>query len=181
MNEEVIEPAAVEVEPVAVEVIEDVPPVAVEVSETDPVAVAAPEPEPEPEPEPAPVVIEPVVEVAVDAVEPKPEPKPTPAPKKPRNPVVVVSGGEVDTVYITKCVYKNKFERKSLTVHHLQRRLVELGYKEAGSDADGYYGDLTKSAVHKYQVDNGIAASGLMDVDTFINIFNGDPNVDPVL
>ena len=179
MNEEVIEPAAVEVEPVAVEVVEDVP-VAVEVSEPEPIAVAAPEPEPEPEP--APVVIEPA-EVAVPAVEPEPmpEPKPAPAPKKSRNPVVVVSGGEVDTVYLAKCVYKNKFERKSLTVHHLQRRLVELGYKEAGSDIDGYYGDLTKSAVYKYQEANGIPASGLMDVDTFVNIFNGDPNVDPVL
>lgn len=169
MNEEVIEPAAVEVE-----VVEDVLPVAVEVPEPEPVAVA--------EPEPAPVVIEPVVEVAVPTVEPEPRPEPKPTvSKKSRNPVVVVSGGEVDAVHLAKCVYKNKFERKSLTVHHLQRRLVELGYKEAGSDADGYYGDLTKSAVHKYQEANGIPATGLMDVDTFINIFNGDPNVDPIL
>lgn len=165
MSEEIIEPVAAEVE------------AALEAPVEIPVAVVIPEPEPEP----VAVVIPEPIEVAVDAVEPKPEPKPQPAPKKSRNPVVVVSGGDVDQVYLEKCVYKNKFERKSLTVHHLQRRLVELGFKEAGSDVDGYYGDLTKAAVMKYQEANGIPASGLMDVDTFINIFNGDPNVDAVV
>ena len=169
MSEEIIEPVAVEP--------------TVEAPVEIPVEVVVPEPTPEPEPV-AVAVEEPIVEevvTAVHAVEVEPEPKPQPAPKKPRNPAVVVSGGSVDQVYLTKCVYKNKFERKSLTVHHLQRRLVELGFKEAGSDADGYYGDLTKSAVMKYQAANGIPSSGLMDVDTFINIFNGDPNVDAIV
>lgn len=173
MSEEIIEPAAdmaaAEVQPVVMDAVELQP-------------EPQPEPMPIPEPEPAPTVIEePIIVDAVPAVEPKPEPKPVPSPKKSRNPVVVVSGDAVDTVYLAKCVYKNKFERKSLTVHHLQRRLVELGYREAGSDRDGYYGDLTKAAVLKYQEANGIAATGIMDVDTFVNIFNGDPNVDAII
>ena len=158
MSEEIIEPVAVEP--------------TIEAPVEIPVAVVIPEPTPEPVIEPEPV--------AVDAVEVKPEPEPQLAPKKSRNPAVVVSGGDVDQVYLTKCVYKNKFERKSLTVHHLQRRLVELGFVDAGADADGYYDDLTKISVSKFQESKGLPVTGLMDVDTFVNIFNGDPNVDPV-
>jgi hypothetical protein len=124
-------------------------------------------------------------------------PTPTPRPTAPRTSVVpipvtveeiysslpepagpaVVGLGEVDDVSLSSCVYKNVYARKSLTVHHLQRRLVELGYTEANRDKDGYYGDLTRFAIAKFQSSNGIEGDGLIDAVTFALIFKGDPNV----
>ena len=73
------------------------------------------------------------------------------------------------------------YARKSLTVHHLQRRLAELGYGDAAADRDGWYGDLTKAAVESFQGDNKLEATGIIDADTFKRIFAGDPNVLVVL
>jgi hypothetical protein len=89
----------------------------------------------------------------------------------------VVGLGEVDDVSLSSCVYKNLYARKSLTVHHLQRRLAELGYTDANRDKDGYYGDPTRFAVAKFQAANDIKGDGMVDADTFSLIFKGDPNV----
>lgn len=89
-----------------------------------------------------------------------------------------VGGGDVDTVYLSKCVFKNSAARKSLSVHHVQRRLSELGYRDAYTDKDGWYGDLTKAAVLAYQRDCGIAGDGIIDADTLNSLFEDDPNVD---
>jgi peptidoglycan hydrolase-like protein with peptidoglycan-binding domain len=89
----------------------------------------------------------------------------------------VVGLGEVDDIYLSSCVYKNLYSKKSLTVHHMQRRLAELGYVEAARDRDGYYGDLTKYAIAKFQAANGIDGDGSIDSETFQLIFKGDPNV----
>lgn len=137
------------------------PAVAVEVSQPEPVAVSVVE-----EPAPAPVVEE-------------PKPEPTPAPKK--NPNNVASGKPADDVILANCIYKNKFARKSLTVHHLQRRLNELGYKDAYSDKDGWFGDLTRMSIEKFQQDKGLKVTGDVDADTFTKIFEGDPHVNIVL
>jgi hypothetical protein len=131
---------------------------------------------------------DPVTEVEAIEPEPTPEPEPEPAPKaKARERVEdtvathVVGTGDQDEVYLDKCVYKNMYARKSLTVHHLQRRLAELGYGEASSDKDGWYGDLTMESVKAYQGDNSLEATGVMDADTFKRIFKGDPNVKVVV
>ena len=89
----------------------------------------------------------------------------------------VVSGADKDEVYLKQCVFKNPYARKSLTIHHLQRRLAELGYDDAAADRDGWYGDLTKAAVEAYQKDNKLDGSGTMNAKTFEAIFAGDPNV----
>lgn len=126
--------------------------------------------------------VEPIVEVEV-----VPEPivvvEPTPEPVKPAKVVRghSVSGKGTDDVFLKNCVYMNKAARKSLTVHHLQRRLNELGYAEAYSDKDGWYGDLTKVAVEKYQKDNKLAVTGLVDEKTFTSIFAGDSLVTPII
>lgn len=134
----------------------------------------------------SPVVIseDPVVEVEAIEPEPTPEPAPVPAPKAKAKERVedteathVVGLGDKDEVVLAQCVYKNMYSRKSLTVHHLQRRLAELGYGDASADLDGWYGDLTKDSVRQYQGDNNLEATGVMDADTFKRIFNGDPNV----
>jgi hypothetical protein len=128
----------------------------VEVEEPKPVAVEEPEPEPVPEVKPIPVVTK-------------------PAEKH------VVGTGDTDDVYLAKCVYKNIYERKSLTIHHLQRRLEELGYKDVVGDKDGWLGELTMMSVEKFQKDKGLAATGKVDADTFSKIFEGDTNVNVVL
>lgn len=127
--------------------------------------------------------------VVVEEPTPEPEPEPAPAPKAKPVPVVVeeaaathvVGSGDKDEVYLKQCVYKNMYARKSLTVHHLQRRLAELGYGDAAADRDGWYGDLTKAAVESFQGDNKLEATGIIDADTFKCIFAGDPNVLVVL
>jgi len=137
---------------------------------------AAPAPEPVEVEEPKPVVVE----------EPKPKPEPVPE-VKPVQVVAkpaakhVVGKGDADDVYLAKCVYKNIYERKSLTIHHLQRRLEELGYKDVIGDKDGWLGDLTKIAIEKFQKDKGLDATGNVDADTFRKIFEGDSNVNVVI
>lgn len=89
----------------------------------------------------------------------------------------VVSANATDDVYLNRCVYKNKYARKSLTVHHVQRRLAEFGYRDAGSDKDGWYGDLTMAAISAFQKDRSLAGDGCMNSETFVALFAGDPNV----
>jgi len=137
---------------------------------------AAPAPEPVEVEEPKPVAVE------------EPEPEPVVVPEVEPIPVVakpaekhVVGTGDTDDVYLAKCVYKNIYERKSLTIHHLQRRLEELGYKDVIGDRDGWLGELTMISVEKFQQDKGLAATGKVDADTFMKIFEGDTNVNVVL
>jgi len=85
--------------------------------------------------------------------------------------------GDQDDVYLENCIIKNKYNRKSLTIHHLQRRLVELGYPMAAQDRDGYYSDGTMGAVACWQTDNDLEATGVVDAQTFQGIFNNDPIV----
>jgi peptidoglycan hydrolase-like protein with peptidoglycan-binding domain len=123
---------------------------------------------------PAVVAEEPVAAVAEPAIveEPKPKPRTT-------NAVAthVVSGKDKDDVFLKQAVFKNPRARKSLTIHHLQRRLAELGYADAAADRDGWYGDLTKLAVEAWQKDNKVEPTGLMNAKTLEGIFAGDPNV----
>jgi peptidoglycan hydrolase-like protein with peptidoglycan-binding domain len=132
-----------------------------------------------PTPEPAPVAVPEPAPVAVE--KPAEEPKPVPA----ANPAVparhVVTAAKADPVHLSACVYLNKYNKKSLTVHHLQRRLVELGYNDAVGDKDGWYGELTHKSVADYQKANRLEATGLMDAKTFAAIFNGDSNVEVVI
>jgi hypothetical protein len=99
------------------------------------------------------------------------------------NPVAehVVSGGDHDEVHLASCVFKNKYARKSLTVHHLQRRLTELGYGEASVDSDGYFGDYTLQAIEAFRKDKNIKGTDPIDAATFEAIFIGDPNVKVVI
>ena len=110
------------------------------------------------------------VETPAVAVEPAATVTTAPAPSA----HVVTPGASTDTVYLSRCVYKNMHARKSLTVHHLQRRLAELGFRDAYSDKDGWYGDLTMKAVKEYQESKGMNPTGLADADTFAAVFAGD-------
>ena len=163
MSEDNIQP--VEVAATPVEELMPAPEI-IEAPQPEPEVIVVPEPEPEPEPV---IVPEPAVAVVVE------EPKPIKPKASSRS--AVVSGGEKDDVFLANCVYKNVYSRKSLTVHHLQRRLAELGYAEASADKDGWLGDLTKAAIIKFQKDKGLNATGQVDADTFTKVFEGDSNV----
>lgn len=151
------ETPAVEETPVVVE--------AAVVVEEQPVA-----PAPEPTPEPAP--------------QPQPEPAPAPAPRKravKSGVGIVVSGTGSDDVRLDMCIYKNPATRKSLSVHHLQRRLVECGFNEAGTDKDGWYADATKRAVEQYQAANNRAVTGAVDADMLTALFADEPFINVIV
>jgi peptidoglycan hydrolase-like protein with peptidoglycan-binding domain len=120
-------------------------------------------------------VTEEVVEVEV-----VPAPAPVPAPTQP-SPSAVVGTGDRDDVLLSRCEFKSKATRKSLSVHHLQRRLAELGFPDAGTDKDGWYGDLTRLAVSQFQTARNLDGDGLMNAATLAAIFDGDHNVNVVV
>lgn len=136
----------------------------------------------------APASVEVAEEVSTPAVKPEPQPvvaeapvetpKPKPAVKPARH---VITDADKDPVLLSSCVYLNKFNKKSLTVHHLQRRLVELGFNDAVGDKDGWYGELTHKAVAEFQKANRLEVTGITDAKTFAAIFDGDSNVEVVL
>lgn len=93
----------------------------------------------------------------------------------------VVSGEATDKVFLSKCVYKNLARKRSLTVHHLQRRLNEWGFTDAYLDKDGFYGDLTLKSVTEFQKSKGLEATGMVDAETLSAVFEGDTNVTVIL
>lgn len=100
--------------------------------------------------------------------------KELPAPAGP----AVVGNGEKDVVKASSIIYKNEVARKSLSVHHLQRRLGELGYSDATRDKDGYFGPLTRRALVMFQQANNLDPNGVASVITLEKLFTGDPNVE---
>lgn len=101
---------------------------------------------------------------------------------KPREPYAVVGNGATDEVLHSRAVPLERAKtRKSLTIHHLQRRLTELGYPEAGADLDGRWGLLTGRAVTAWQKDSGHEPTGELTGVQFLEIFADDINVTAVV
>lgn len=114
------------------------------------------------------------------ADKPTPKAKPKAAAPKPRKALkdAVVGTGDTDPVIYARVAAETRGRtRKSLTVHHLQRRLAWLGYAEAASDLDGQYGALTARSVAAWQADNGHDSTGDLTFEQFAEVFEGDPNV----
>lgn len=134
------------------------------------------------EAEEVPAEVEEVEEVA-EVVETEPvstpkKSKPEPVTSSvPPTTYAVVGGKKKDDVHLSRAIYKNLRQRRSLTVHHIQRRLVEWGFKEAHIDQDGFYGDRTKKSVAQFQESLGLEATGLMNAETMTRLFEGDTNV----
>lgn len=110
------------------------------------------------------------------------EPVTAPEPKKsvssaPKSEYAVVGNGDRDEVALSKVVYKNLVSKKSLSVHHIQRRLNERGYTDAFLDKDGFYGDKTKDAMAKFQKDNGLSGDGFATLESLKSLFENDDNV----
>jgi hypothetical protein len=153
LNTEHIEPDAIDEAPASI---------------VEPEAIVEPTPAPAPEPE-----------VIPEAV---PEPVHVEEPKAHKSKATQsVSGNGVDEVLLANCIYKNVYARKSLSVHHLQRRLIELGFKDADADKDGWLGDETVAAIKNFQASKGLDVTGSVDATTLTKIFEGDHNVQVVL
>lgn len=114
-----------------------------------------------------------------DTVEPEVV-KPKDKPKEKAAPVAeeVVS---TDPVYLSRCIYMNRYERNSLSVRHVQRRLTDLGYRDADADPKGWYKENTRAAVEKFQADSDLNATGLIDAVTLEALFEGDKAVTVVI
>ena len=90
----------------------------------------------------------------------------------------VVGAGETDTVAYSKAkVPGPKDNRKSLTVLHIQRRLMAEGFAEAASAPGGAYDILTQRSVAQWQEREGYDVTGVLTRDQFDELFEGDPNV----
>jgi len=87
----------------------------------------------------------------------------------------VVGLGITDTIFVSQMIYKNQNSRRSLSVHHLQRRLEELGLKI--EDRDGWLGDSTKKAIFDFQRANGLTETGNPELEHMELLFQNDPNV----
>lgn len=120
---------------------------------------------------------EPEAQQAEPAADPQPQPQSDTTPHAATPVYQAAVTGDKDDVYLSNCIVKNPANRKSLTIHHLQRRLWELGFTSAADDKDGYYGDLTIDSVMAFQEANGLEGTGIVDQETFLAIFENDPIV----
>lgn len=90
----------------------------------------------------------------------------------------VVGAGETDPVMYSKAKVPGRTEgRKSLTVLHIQRRLMDEGFAEAASAPGGQYEALTTRAVQAYQESIKAEPTGVLTRNQFAELFEGDPNV----
>lgn len=96
--------------------------------------------------------------------------KPT-APKSPR---AAVSRTGVDDVKVSV----GRDSGKSLSVHHIQRRLAERGYGEVYRDRDGFYQEHTQTALEAFAGDMGMDVANRREV--LEALFENDSNVNLV-
>lgn len=119
-------------------------------------------------------VIEETPEEVVEVVE---DVKPAKSKTLPKSAPHIVGNAPKDKVIVSRIVFKNIYAKKSLSVHHIQRRLNEVGYSEAFLDKDGWYGDRTKAALAEFQKDNGLSGDGDVTLETMYALFENDDNV----
>lgn len=90
---------------------------------------------------------------------PSPTPKPTPTPRPTRDPSATEA----------PIGLRSRDEAGETKVRRLQERLVELGYLT--DEPDGVFGSLTLKALKRFQADNGLSTTGMLDVATSELIF----------
>lgn len=107
----------------------------------------------------------------VEETEPRPEPVKEQAPK---SPYAVVGGGKRDTVLATV----DAGSGKSLSVHHIQRRLAERGHSSVFRDRDGFWREGTTDALNDYVEAQKLDGSDRLAV--LKSLFENDDNVEVV-
>lgn len=129
---------------------------------------------------------------AMDEAAPVPTPGPDAEEHKTRKPRAKAEGnpaspkgqavGKFHTDDVSVAILSNAspIRKKSLSVHHLQRRLAELGSNEAmATGGKGEYDELTAYAVADWQNSHGYPA-GALDATQVKAIFDNDSNVNVV-
>jgi len=102
-------------------------------------------------------------DVVLRFVDSTPEPTPEPAPEP---------AGETCTVTAEYPVLRYDPTQKSVWVKNLQNFLIERGFDIGWMGADGYYGAATQGAVKKFQEDNKIPVTGVVDSVTWAKLIS---------
>jgi peptidoglycan hydrolase-like protein with peptidoglycan-binding domain len=92
-----------------------------------------------------------------------------------------VNLSETAEVRLSAIVYKNPFSKRSISVYHLQQRLIELGLDLVKNDKQGWFGDATKREIMLFQENHGLQSTGLVDEATLLAIFDGDDKVKVII
>ncbi len=116
---------------------------------------------------PAPAKVEESASAAVDAPD-------VPQSSAPKSGYAVVGKGVQDPVVASIGAGSNK----SLTVHHIQRRLVERGFGEVYRDRDGFWREGTTDALNAFKESQGLQDAEHIDV--LRALFENDDNVEIV-
>lgn len=119
------------------------------------------------------IAVEVVADVVADVVK-------VPAPKKTTGKSKMIRGQHTitdnfrDTLHFDQVIIKNVFRKKSLTIHHIQRVLNDLGYTSVNADPDGFYGDGTLDAVRTYQAQTKNDVTGVLTKEQLTLLFEHD-------
>ncbi len=97
--------------------------------------------------------------------------------RRPKSAPAVVGRGKTDEVSVSRLIPKNVRAKKSLSVHHLQRRLNELGYSAAYADTDGWLGDGTLLGLRQFAEAEGHEIGDILTFAVILDVFDGDANV----
>lgn len=119
------------------------------------------------------VVVEVDAEVVAEVVK-VPAQKKTIAKQKPVRGPHTITENNRDVLDVNQIVVKNIFRKKSLTIHHIQRVLNELGYTSVNVDPDGFYGDGTLDAVRSYQAQTKNDVTGVLTKEQLTVLFEHD-------
>lgn len=92
-----------------------------------------------------------------------------------------VNLSETAEVRLSAIVFKNPFSKRSVSVYHLQQRLIELGLDSVKNDKQGWFGDATKHEIMLFQEKHGLQSTGLVDEATLLAIFDGDDKVKVII
>ena len=123
------------------------------------------------------VVVEVDAEVVAEVVKEVvkvPAQKKTIAKQKPVRGPHTITENNRDVLDVNQIVVKNIFRKKSLTIHHIQRVLNELGYTSVNADPDGFYGDGTLDAVRAYQAQTKNDVTGVLTKEQLTLLFEHD-------
>ncbi len=107
---------------------------------------------------------------------PKGKPAKVEKPSAPKSRYAVVGKGVQDPVHISKLGIDGG---KSLSVHHVQRRLAERGYGEVYRDRDGFWREGTEESFTAFRKDAGLPDDAELR-RVLDELFDNDGNVEIV-
>ena len=86
--------------------------------------------------------------------------------------VEVVAEPAAQVLNLAVCVYSAK-RKNSVTVALLQDRLAACNYSEVRADLRGWFHDNTAKALSRWQKENGLEVTGVVDAEEMAFLFDG--------